>query len=141
MKIDYSKFEYTQDERNYMFKETERLQETNPTHIPLLIQLDSNLLKMDKQKFLISHDINLNDFINNTLKKKLINLYNNDVIVINIVKFTGPQKLTELKSQPRQMKDLYNEHKDVETNLLILRVSRNTTYKYLKTSAAYWLGY
>ena len=141
MKIDYSKPKFTQDERKYMLKETERLYETNPNHIPVLIQLDSNILKMDKQKFLISHDINFNDFVNNTLKKKLINLNNNDVLEINVVKFTGPNNLIELKSQPKHMKDVYNEYKDIETNLLILRVSRNTTYKYLKTSLAYWIGH
>jgi hypothetical protein len=141
MKIDYSKFDFTQDERKYMSKETERLQETNPNHIPVLIQLDSNILKMDKQKFLISNDINFSDFVNNTLKKKLINLYNNDVIVITVVKYSGTQKLLELKSQPKQMKDLYDEHKDPETNLLILRVSRNTSYKWAKTYASYFMGY
>lgn len=141
MKIDYSKFEFTQDERKYMLKETERLQETNPNHIPVLIQLDSNILKMDKQKFLISNDINFNDFVNNTLKKKLINLYNNDVLVINVVKFSGPQKLTEIKSQPKQMKDIYDEYKDPDTNLLILRVSRNTTYKWAKGYVGYLMGY
>ena len=81
MKIDYSKSEFTQDECKYMFNETKRLQETNPSHIPVLIQLDSNVLKMEKQKFLVSNTINFNDFVNNTLKKKLINLYNNDVLV------------------------------------------------------------
>ena len=124
-----------------MLKETERLYETNPNHVPVLIQLDSSILKIDKQKFLISHDINFNDFVNNTLKKKLMNLYNNDVLEINVVRFTGPNNLIQLKSHPKHMKDVYNEYKDIETNLLILRVSRNTTYKYLKTSFAYWIGY
>jgi len=71
MKIDYSKSDFTQDERKYMFNETNRLKETNPTHIPVLIQLDSNVLKMEKQKFLVSNTINFNDFVNNTLKKKV----------------------------------------------------------------------
>lgn len=137
MKIDYSNFEFTQDERKYMLKETERLQETHPGHIPVLVQLDSNILKMDKQKFLISDDINFNDYINNTLKKKLINLYNNDVLITNIVKFSGEQKLIEIKGQPKQMRDIYNEYKDPETNLLIIRVSRNTTYKWLRGYIGY----
>ena len=141
MKIDYSKSEFTPDERKYMFSEAERLQETNPNHIPVLIQLDSNVLKMEKQKFLISNDINFNDFINNTLKKKLINLYSNDVLVIHVVKFSGNPKFTEIKPQPKTMREIYNEHKDPETNLLILKVSRMTTYKWAKGYVNYLLGY
>jgi hypothetical protein len=141
MKIDYSKAEFSPDERKYMFSEAERLQETNPNHIPVLIQLDSNILKMEKQKFLISNDINFNDFINNTLKKKLINLYSNDVLVIHVVKFSGTPKFTEIKPQPKTMREIYNEHKDPETNLLILKVSRMTTYKWAKGYVNYFLGY
>jgi hypothetical protein len=132
MKIDYSKSDFTQDERKYMFNETNRLKETNPTHIPVLIQLDSNVLKMEKQKFLVSNTINFNDFVNNTLKKKLINLYNNDVLVIHIIKFAEGKKPIEIKPQSKSMQEIYEEHKDPETNLLIFKVSRMTTYKWAK---------
>jgi len=141
MKIDYSKSDFTPDERKYMFSETQRLQETNPNHIPILIQLDSNILKMEKQKFLVSNDINFNDFINNTLKKKLINLYSNDVIVLHVVKFSGYKKFTEIKPQSKSMRELYDEHKDPETNLLIFKVSRMTTYKWAKNYLNYVMGY
>jgi hypothetical protein len=141
MKIDYSKAEFSPDERKYMFSEAERLQETNPNHIPVLIQLDSNVLKMEKQKFLISNDINFNDFINNTLKKKLINLYSNDVLVIHVVKFAGSPQFAEIKPQPKTMREIYNENKDPETNLLILKVSRMTTYKWAKGYVNYFMGY
>jgi hypothetical protein len=124
-----------------MFSEAQRLQETNPNHIPVLIQLDSNILKMEKQKFLVSNDINFNDFVNNTLKKKLINLYSNDVLVLHIVNFSGPKKFTEIKPQPRTMREIYDENKDPETNLLIFKVSRMTTYKWAKGYVNYYLGY
>lgn len=141
MKIDYSKSEFTHDERKYMFSEAERLRETNPNHAPVLIQLDSNVLKMEKQKFLVSNDINFNDFINNTLKKKLINLYSNDILVIHIVKLSGTQKTIEIKPQPKSMREIYNEHKDPETNLLIFKVSRMTTYKWARGYVNYAIGY
>jgi hypothetical protein len=141
MKIDYSKSEFTQDERRYMLSEAQRLQETNPNHIPILIQLDSNVLKMEKQKFLVSNDINFNDFVTNTLKKKLINLYSNDVLVLHVVNFSGPKKFIDIKPHSKSMREVYDEHKDQETNLLIFKVSRMTTYKYLKTSVTYWMGY
>lgn len=141
MKIDYSKSEFTQDECRYMFSETQRLRETNPNHIPILIQLDSNVLKMEKQKFLVSNDINFNDFIHNTLKKKLINLYSNDVLVLHTVNFSGHKKLTSIKPHSKSMREIYDEHKDSETNLLIIKVSRMTTYKWAKQYTNYFLGY
>lgn len=141
MKIDYNNLEFTQDEINYMLKETDRLYETNPNHIPVLIQLDSNVLKMDKQKFLISNNINFNDFINHTLKKKLINLYSNDIIIINVVKNSDSPKLQEIIASPKQLKEIYEEYKDNATNLLILRISRKTTYKLIRGYLGYLTGY
>lgn len=132
MKIDYSKFSFTKEEQKFILNETETLRESNPNYIPVLIQLDSNILKMDKQKFLISHDINFNDFITNTLTKKMINLNKNDVLKVSIANSTKPSNLHSLNFDPRQIKYVYNEFKDNETQLLILRVSRNTTYKTIK---------
>ena len=143
MKIDYSKTEFTQDERRYMTNEVNRLKEINPTYIPILIQLESNILKMDKQKFLVSNDINFNDFVNNTLKKKLINLYKSDVLVLHVVNFNsqGNVKYIDIKPCAIEMKDIYDKYKDPETNLLIFKVSRMTTYKWVKGCVNYFLGY
>lgn len=138
MIIDYSKKEFTLDEQRRIFKETERLKQSNPNHIPVLIQIDSNILKMDKQKFLISNDINIHDFISGTLKKKLINFYNDD-LSIKIIKLNTLQQIKLPISQTRMI-DIYDEYKDTQTNLLILRVSRKTTYKWIKKYARYLLG-
>ena len=138
MRIDYSKSEFTQEERRYMRSEAERLRETNPNHIPVLIQIDSNILKMEKQKFLVSDEINVSDFINNTLKRRIINMYNNDVIVIKVLMSGGVYK--EMKLCNKRMRELYDEYKDEETNVLILQVSRMTTYKWAKSYINYLLG-
>jgi hypothetical protein len=143
MKIDYSKMDFTQDEKNSMKKETERLYESNKTHIPVLILIKSNVLKMDKQKYLISEEIHFNDFINNTLKKKLHHFHNNDTLEISAVKLSGlgPEKFTKLEPTSIDLKTLYSQYSDPETGLLILKISRNTTYKYAKNTLAYYLGY
>lgn len=138
MKVDLSKNEYTLDEKKIMSLETEYLKERNPDHIPILIQLDSNVLNIDKRKFLVSDDITFKDFIDNTLKKKLINLYSNDVITIYSIK---SDKIIELKPQLKPMSQMYLEYKDPETNLLILRIKRNTTYKSIKDYVKYFYGY
>ena len=141
MKIDYSKMDFTQDEKILMKKETEKLYESNPTHIPVLILINSNVLTIDKQKYLISEEIRFNDFINNTLKKKLHHFHNNDTLLIYTVKFSGSEKFTKLDPVSTDMKTLYTQYKDPETNLLIFKISRNTIYKSVKNTLAYYLGY
>ena len=95
MKIDYSKYNYTHDECEHMKKETQLLQEKNSNHVPLLIIIKSSVLKMEKQKFLVSNDIIFSDFITNTLRKKLIGLNQNDTITLCTVKFDPENQKSE----------------------------------------------
>lgn len=144
MKIDYSKFNFSREECEHMNKETQLLQEKNSNHVPVLIMIKSNVLKMEKQKFLVSNDICYADFVTNTLKKKLIGLNENDTLTLCTVKLDPEGQKSESKEiavNSSLIKDIYNEYKDIHTNLLILKVSRNTTYKYLKSSVKYWSGY
>lgn len=138
MKIDYNKSEFSIDERRYMAKEVSYLRNDNENYIPILVQIDSNVLKLDKQKFLVSNEINMNDFINGTLKKKLMNLHKNDVLVVSIVKNLVLNDVLDLNSYNKSMGDIYDEYKDSDTNFLILRVSRLTTYKWVKSYVNYF---
>ena len=141
MKIDYSKFNFTQDECEHMKKETDILREKNSDHIPILIMVKSSVLTMQKQKFLVSNDITFSDFITNTLKKKLIGLHTDDTLTIHTIKLDGDNKSSEITVNSELIKDIYEEFKDPCTNLLILKISRMTTFKYLKSSLKYWSGY
>lgn len=141
MKIDYNKFDLTKEELKHINKESTHVLGQYPTHIPVFVQLDSNMLKMNKQKFLVSKDISFMEFVNKTLKKKLLNLSTNDVIIIHTIKYSEPTKLTEIKLEPKQIIDIYKEHHDPETQTLILRISRSTTFKTMKNLATYFLGY
>jgi hypothetical protein len=136
MKIDYNKREFSLDERKYMMSEVSSIKDNS--YVPILVQLDSNILKLDKQKFLVSDDIRVNDFVNGTLRKKLINLDVNDVLNIKIVR--GDEVL-EMDKYNKKLKEIYMENKDVNTKFLILRVSRVTTYKVLRGYMNYFLGY
>lgn len=145
MKIDYSKLTFTHDECKYMFNETNILREKNQHHVPVLIQLKSNILKMDKQKFLIANDIKFNDFINNTLKKKLIHLESDDSLTFSVIHFgnndffENPSSINIIPNS-KTIKEIYNDFKDPLTNLLILKISRQTTYKTIKGYLKYVIG-
>lgn len=143
MKIDYSKNEFSSDEKEYLLNEAKVLNIKNPNFIPIIIQLDSNVLSIEKHKFLVPDNITYNNFINTILKKKLkCNnnfISNSEILLINVV---NGNKLNSIKEpQLKNIKDFYLENHDEETNLLILRVSRQTSYKYLKKSLLYFIGY
>lgn len=141
MIADNNKFDLALSDLVCMASQTERILDKNLNHVPVLVQLDSSVLKMDKQKFLVSSDISFSDFVNNTLRKKLLHLHTNDVLITKVVQYSDPQTLIVLKLHPKKMKDVYEKYKDPQTKLLILRVSRSTTYKLIKNYATYFLGY
>jgi hypothetical protein len=141
MKFDYDKKEFTQEEKDILLKESELLCEKYPNSIPVLIQLNSNVLKIDKHKFLIKDDVNVNYYFD-VLKTKLINFNSNDTLIISVSKFNknGKKVSTPVKSQSKLLKDFYLENKDPSTGMLIFTVSRQTTVKWVKGLVSYYLN-
>jgi hypothetical protein len=139
MKIDYNKKYFTEEEKYKIKVETEKLNQEHPRHIPILVQLDSRILNMEKMKYLFSEEITLNTCIS-TLKKKLINLNPSDTLIISTVNLST-DTATPLEISSRILRDVYEKLKDPETNMLIFKVSRQTTYKWVKGIASYYLGY
>jgi uncharacterized protein (DUF427 family) len=142
MKFDYNKKEFTQEEKEILLKESKALLEKYPDRIPLLVQLDSNVLKLEKHKFLVNDDININYYID-VLKTKLIHINSNDSLTISLTKFNddGTKTMTRIKPQSKLLKEFYQENKDPSTGMLIFTVSRQTTVKWVKGLASYYLGY
>lgn len=141
MKIDYNKTNFSSDEKHIMAEESAYNSKENPDHLPVLVQLKSNVLKMEKQKYLINKEILFSEFVTTILKKKLINLNSDDTLVIHVVKLTNPPEYLEIQPISKPIKEIYDEYKDTDTNLLILRISRNTTFKYVKNYIKYLTGY
>jgi hypothetical protein len=142
MKIDYSKGYFTQEEKEHLNKERALALTKNPNYIPVIVLINSNVLKIDKHKFLVSEDMTVHDYFN-SLKKKLLNLSQNDSLVYSITNFSNEKILTPISSDKgcMSLKQLYNQFKDPETNMLILTISRQTTYKWVKSVASYYMGY
>lgn len=141
-KFDYNKKEFTQEEREILLRESEVLSEKHPDRIPILIQIDSNILKMEKNKFLVANDVSVNYYFD-LLKRKLMDLSPTDTLIISVTKFEndGTRVLLPVKPQSKLLKDFYEEHRDKSTGMLILTVSRGTTYKWVKSTLGYYLGY
>lgn len=131
--LDYNKTNFTKDDIELLSQESILLKEKYPDRIPILIQLDSDVLKITKHKFLVGADINLTYFID-ILKSKLINS-GNDHIIIKITKINsdGTRTLEKLPKQSIILKDFYEQYNDKLTGMLIFTVSRQTTAKWIKS--------
>lgn len=142
MKFDYNKKIFTQEEKEILLHESESLLEKYPDRIPVLIQIDSNILKMDKHKFLIGKDVNVNYYFD-ILKTKLMHINSNDTLIISVTKFdeNNTRTLTPVKPQSKLIKDFYDENKDLSTGMLIFTVSRQTTAKWVRNLVGYYSGY
>jgi hypothetical protein len=138
MKFDYNKKNFTREEQKILLRESEVLTEKHPDRIPILIQIDSNILKMEKNKFLVADDVTVNYYFD-VLKRKLSE---KDTLIISVVKFNqdGIRELKKVKSQTSLLKDFFEEHKDPSTGMLILNISRSTTYKWARGLVSNFLG-
>lgn len=138
MKFDYNKKNFTREEQKTLLRESELLAEKHPERIPVLIQIDSNILKMEKNKFLVANDVTVNYYFD-VLKRKLSE---KDTLIISVVKFNqdGSRELKKVKSQNILLKDFFEEHKDTLTGMLVLNISRSTTYKWARGLVSNYLG-
>lgn len=142
MKFNYDKKEFSTDEKELLWKESETLKEKYPDRVPILVQIDSNILKLENHKFLVVNDVTVSYYFD-MLKRRLTDLSPTDTLVISVAKFNdnGTRTLLHAKPQSKLLKEFFDEHKDTSTGMLILTVSRNTTYKWLKSTIGYYAGY
>lgn len=140
MKINYSKHTFTQDEKDFMKEESDIIRNKNPDHLPMLILINSNTLSIIKHKFLISKNISIINLIS-IIKKRLTGLQSSDILTLHIINFSGDQKNIKLISTYDDLSVIYETYKDPETNLLVIKITRNTTYKSLKNYISKFIGW
>jgi hypothetical protein len=132
--VDYNKKAFTDEEKEILLKESVVLRNEYPDKVSILIQVASDVLGIEKSKFLVSGDINVEYFFD-SLKKKITGLSDLDTLVISVTTLTGPsgrKVLRPVLDTTSLLKDFYEENMDPEINMLIFTISRQTTYKWLK---------
>ena len=140
--MEHNKIVLSDDQRLKLLSESEVLLEKYSDKIPVLIQIDSRILKIDKQKFLVSDQVSFSSYIE-ILKKKLINLNPNDTLNILVTQFNenNEKMLSPITNVDLPLRYMYKENMDLSTKMLILTISRKTTYKRIKNGIGYYLGY
>ena len=136
--IMYDKLVFTKEEKEDLKHDCDiTIQNYNSTKIPIIILLDSNILKITRHKYLVQNDMSIQDFIN-IINKRLINYNESDTLVYKVTKMSTEPIYTNIHSTFRSIEQLYKDSKDPETNFLIITISRHTTYKYIKNFIRYF---
>lgn len=127
--LDFSKSSFSFDEKNYVKKQTTYNRLRYPNHIPVIINVDSRIISIDKKKFIVPKNITLQDFVC-IVEKRLKNIQDNDSLVIS-VNLNG--LVVPLNNKNITMSECYEKYRNEELDLLVLNVSRYTTFKWLKS--------
>lgn len=114
--IDFSKLEFTDSEKHIIKKEVSLIKEKYPTYVPILIR--SNKLKFTQYKYLVNEEVTISQFMIIIKKKVELKPYEAVYLFINN---TIPQGSILLKS-------LYNNNKDLDTDMLIITVCKENTF-------------
>jgi hypothetical protein len=127
--LDFSKGVFSFEEKQYLKKQTNYYRVRYPNHIPIIVNVDSRIISLDKKKFIVPKNITLNDFVN-IIQKKLKNLDENDTLIISV---NNNGTVREINNKNIIMYDCYEKYRNEELDLLILNVSRYTTFKWVKS--------
>ena len=118
-------------------KELDLLSNKYPDHTLIIVHMESNLLKLTKNKFVTNNDIKMKEFIK-LVKDKLQseNGRGKDSFLEIKIKNTTNQT-SDIVLEPSCLEmtigDLYNKYHDSNClKLMNIYVSRLTTYKYIK---------
>lgn len=127
--IDFSKNYFSYEEKQYIKKQTNYNRLRYPNHIPVIVNVNSKVISIDKRKFIVPKNLSLNDFIG-IVQKRLKNLQENDTLIVS-VDINGVS--TEINNKNIVMSECYEKYRNEELDLLILNVSRYTSFKWLKS--------
>ena len=127
--IDFSKNFFTFEEKQYIKKQSNYNRLKYPNHIPVIVNVNSNVISVDKQKFIVPKNLTLNDFLS-IIQKRLKNLQENDILIFS-VDLNGSS--IQLNNKNIIMSECYEKYRSEELDLLTLNISRYTTFKWLKS--------
>jgi hypothetical protein len=133
MNPDYTKSSFNENEKELMNKQSEIIRFKFPEKIPILIRIKSHHLKTEKYKFLIPNDLSLTETING-ITSRLLHI-DGHTLIFKISSLNETNTDIDITKTITNMSlvDIYNMYKDLETDVLILSVRRQTFFKWSKS--------
>lgn len=119
--VDFSKKQFTKQEKELIRKEVELVKEKYPNYIPIIVRPKSDEIKMSRYKFLVGSDITIGQFLF-IIRKKMQNIKSSEAIFLLVNNILVPS--TQLLSM------VYREQSDTETNMLFFTLCKESTFGY-----------
>jgi hypothetical protein len=129
--MNYNTKVFSDSDKMYLKSEFNYFKEKNPEHVCIIVQVDSNILKLEKHKFLVSKELLFEDFVS-ALKKKIFKCQSSENLLFYSVQ-TSNNDIQLIKNFKETISSMYSKFVDETTNILIIRISRLTTFKKLKS--------
>ena len=120
--IDYTKAEFTKEEKYVIQKEVDVIKQKYPTYIPIIVRPRDKNIRILKYKYLVSSDINVGQFLN-IIRNKITDVKSGESIFIFINNIVPVQTMS--------LSCIYNLHKDNDTGMLFVTICRENTFGFL----------
>lgn len=117
--VDFSKKQFTKQEKELIRKEVEVVKEKYPNYIPIIVRPKSDEIKMSRYKFLVGGEITIGQFLS-IIRKKMQNIKSSEAIFLLVNNILAPS--TQLLSM------VYREQCDSETNMLFFTLCKESTF-------------
>ena len=119
-KVEYSKINFTEEEKELIRNEVDLIKEKYPNYIPIVVRTNpKDKIEITKTKFLVGQEITLGQFLL-ILRKKIKNVKSTEAIYLMINNTLVP--ITT------QLSLVYNDKKDKETNMLFITICKENTF-------------
>jgi microtubule-associated protein 1 light chain len=121
VKIDYTKTNFTEEEKISIRNEVDIIKQQYPGYIPIIVRTRKNDkgIVLTKSKFLVTNEITLAQFLI-ILRKKISDIKSTESIFLLIDNTMVPVTLT--------MASIYKEKRDNDTNMLFITVCKENTF-------------
>ena len=117
--IDFSKREFTEQEKDVIKKEVDLIREKYPTYIPILVRAKDDKFKLTKNKYLVGGEITVGQFMF-ILRKKIPKLRSDEglyLFINNIIPITS-----------ESLNTIYENKMDNETGMLMITICKENTF-------------
>lgn len=120
-KIDYNKkyILFTKEEKIIIKEEIDVLKKKYSDYIPILVLPKNDDIKLKKNKFLVNGDITIGQFLF-IVRKKITNINSTESLYFIIDNILPPASSSLIA--------LYNEKKDIDTNMLYIVLCKENTF-------------
>jgi GABA(A) receptor-associated protein len=122
--IDYTKTEFTNEEKLLIRKEVEIVKYKYPEHVPIVVISKSKNLKLSKSKYLVGAELTIGQF-QCIIRKKLENMIQSTESMFLMTKQANNGIFLQ---NGMQIIDVYNKYVDPETQMLFIEIYKENTF-------------